>query len=697
MNLHQLLLKVISLLTIILSTYTIHAQSSQNKTTRVLFIVDGSSSMLEHWNGDFNRFKAGSFLIRDIMDSIESKNPDVQFALRVFGHNYTVEKNNCYDTKIETNFAGHNSDLLFGRLSLLNPQGVSPIALSLKESAMLDITQTNKYAYSIILVTDGNESCGGDLCEVMRKLINSQITFKPYIISLNNDKSLVNQYDCMGEFMIVSQPSDFKSVISKILADNDNFIYNKSNIFTPQDSYNQDILKELQSNVDKNDTLINTPPPTRQISTSKNIQKFNNFPKPKLNYQGNPFSSAKFRQIVALPKFNLKTETEPDTAPKPEVNTPKKTYKRVQLLSTKGFALEKQNTSLTKMNFSKRTIHPLPAFNLEVEEPKKFVQIKKNTHLASRIQPLPLSKNSLNVNLIKTNPLPSFNLVVEKPTPPPPTKVEPEKPQYISLTNEKVKPQDQKTTVKTEEKENALDPGTMQIYITNGKGKYYNSSPKMNIKDNATGKIVFDGVRDISQSNPKPISLPDGEYTITFKESGRTSKVIMEKGKNKRVEIVVGNGNIAFIYTGTNEVPKGYVATVSKRFENGDIITHPSEIKLEYDPSNYHIEINTLPILMYNVDVDADGLVLVNIPKPGTIQILNEEELGRIEFWHILAGQTYRFHEMSIFGDVEYQKVELRPGKYEIRYPFVTENGEKVMKVKSINLSSKEELKLTLN
>lgn len=697
MKVLQHIISSLSLVVLFFLSQISFAQHAPQKTTRILFIVDGSSSMLEHWDGNLNRFKAGSLLIKDIMDSVTALNPNVEFGLRVFGHNYTVDKNNCLDTRMETSFAPYNSNLLFGKLSLLQPQGVSPIALALRESAEVDITQINKYAYSLILVTDGNESCGGDLCDVMQKLVNYKITFKPYIISLNNDKSLVEQYDCMGEFMIVSNKSDFNNVIKKILDDNNNFIANHSTKFTPQSSYNPSIINSTP-------TVDNTPKVPIQTSNSpsnanpRHIALHKNpFSSPRLTYSNNHFSVVRTRPINALPIFNLSIDTESPSTPTKEIVQPKKTFRQVTLQSLNGYKLQKLSQSMPKIAGQSRRLSPLPVFNLAIEEPIKTNPIQKITLVTSKVQALPIDRKPINISKIRITPLPTFNLIVEAPTPPPPTKTEPEKPQYISLTNEKIKPQDQKSTIKTEEKQDALAAGTMQIFITNGKGKYYNSSPKITIKNNNTGQTAFEGNRKISQGSPEQITLPDGKYTITFKESGRTVQVLVEKGKNKNVEVVVGNGNIAFVYTGTNEVPQGYMATISKRFEPGDIVNHPSEIKLEYDPSNYHIEINTLPILMYNVDIDADGLLLIDIPKPGKVQIINEEEIGRIEFWHILAGQSYRFHEMSIYGDIEYQQVELRPGKYEIRYPFITAEGEKVMKVKSFNLTSLEDLKFLLN
>lgn len=696
-----------SLILVFFSSFYSFSQIDNKKTTRILFILDGSSSMTENWSGSTNRYDAGRFLIHDIMDSIYTQNPNVEFGLRVFGHNYTVEKNNCLDTRMEVRFSPLNSEMVNGRLGIISPQGVSPIALTLRESAEVDIISSKKYAYSIILITDGYESCGGDLCMVMQSLLNQKINFTPYIVSLNNDPTLVNQYDCMGQFMTVTNRSDFVPVIQKIMNDNNYFIATDTTVFIPQTSYNNltVVVDTPKVDVAPND-IIDTP----FRGEDKNID-------------------------IEVPGPDNKNIIQYDVK---DPEGPKK-FTSVKMINTTINTTSLLNyPKSTKPVLTKTKVNPLPQFTFIIDEPpvatdnntvkpplnnkidtpitnivkpkeiKTYPLLKKfSTKTEYTIKPLALAPSSVKITKMKINPLPKFNLpkdeeVVVKNTTTPPINTNSNPPKkdsvtYHTNTQKQVDIKDQRTIVKTEDKSDTNAPGTMQIYFTNGHGKYYTTSPKIEIKDNATGTIVWKGHREFSNGVPAMITVPNGSYTVSLSESGRFSQVTIENGKNKRVEIVVGGGNLAFTFTGTNEIPKGYVATVSKQFEKTEIVEHPTDKVLQYEAATYHIEINTLPLLMYNVKVDFDNTTMVSIPKPGTIQIINEEEMGRIEFWHNLAGQPYRFYEMSIYGDVEFQKVDLRPGTYEIRYPFVTESGERVMKVKRVTLKSEQELQILLN
>src|SRR5580698_11627393 len=69
--------------------------------SRVLILLDESSSMIQKWPSGKEKYKAADELILHLMDSIYAVNSQVEFSLRVFGHQHTVEENDCYDTKNE--------------------------------------------------------------------------------------------------------------------------------------------------------------------------------------------------------------------------------------------------------------------------------------------------------------------------------------------------------------------------------------------------------------------------------------------------------------------------------------------------------------------------------------------------------------------------------------------------------------------
>jgi hypothetical protein len=210
-------LRVLLLLVFVAATTVGFSQKKiEYKQPRILILLDGSSSMINDWTKDENRFKAAGDIVLHLMDSIYNVNNQVEFSLRVYGHQHTVQENNCYDTRREVSFSKNNYTQMSLRLASLQPLGVSPIAYSLKEAAENDFVEENDYAYSLVLVTDGGESCGGDICDVVKTLLEKKIEFKPYIVSLVDYAPLKEQYNCLGNYLTVSKPSEIASALHTI-------------------------------------------------------------------------------------------------------------------------------------------------------------------------------------------------------------------------------------------------------------------------------------------------------------------------------------------------------------------------------------------------------------------------------------------------------------------------------------------------
>ncbi|MEM6298554.1 MAG: vWA domain-containing protein, partial [Bacteroidota bacterium] len=102
------------------------------KTTRILFLLDGSGSMRATWDGR-QRIDIAREILLDITDSL-TQQPNIEVALRVYGHQFDRRYQNCTDSKLEVSFAPNNYANVRSTLSRLTPQGVTPIAYSLEQA-----------------------------------------------------------------------------------------------------------------------------------------------------------------------------------------------------------------------------------------------------------------------------------------------------------------------------------------------------------------------------------------------------------------------------------------------------------------------------------------------------------------------------------------------------------------------------------
>ena len=150
---------------------------NQNRKSRILFLVDASSSMTYPWNAQNNRFDVATNIILQIVDSVYAINNEVEFAVRSYGTEYPAQEKNCTDTRLEVPFNIQNAIQIKNRLKFVKPIGFSPIAYSLRQASENELSNTNQYEYSIVFITDGGESCNGDVCQTFKDFIKNKIKF----------------------------------------------------------------------------------------------------------------------------------------------------------------------------------------------------------------------------------------------------------------------------------------------------------------------------------------------------------------------------------------------------------------------------------------------------------------------------------------------------------------------------------------
>jgi Ca-activated chloride channel family protein len=199
----------------VLALLSQQTQVYKPNVNRILFVLDGSGSMKQQWS-DKTKFEKAKELLSKIIDSVERKNPNVEFAVRVFGSQYPREQKNCKDSKLLIPFAKSNGDKINSVLKNIVPQGMSPVAYSIQLGAK-DFPEDPKSLNSIVLITDGEENCEGDPCKISKDLIAKRITLKPFIVGLNVDSAKYEKFKCMGTFYDTKDETSFYNTVGVII------------------------------------------------------------------------------------------------------------------------------------------------------------------------------------------------------------------------------------------------------------------------------------------------------------------------------------------------------------------------------------------------------------------------------------------------------------------------------------------------
>ncbi len=185
------------------------------KVHRVLFLLDASGSMKEKWHTE-TRFETAKKLLVKLIDSVEQKNPNVEFAVRVFGHQFPREQRNCTDSKLLVPFAKNNSEKIHRMLQSISPKGMTPIAYSIAQSAT-DFPEDERALNSIILITDGEENCNLNPCDAAKQLALKRIALKPFIVGLNFSQPAAEKFNCVGTVFNPKDENSFSNTVGIII------------------------------------------------------------------------------------------------------------------------------------------------------------------------------------------------------------------------------------------------------------------------------------------------------------------------------------------------------------------------------------------------------------------------------------------------------------------------------------------------
>lgn len=188
--------------------------SAQNETKRILLLLDGSGSMMDEWKGN-TKWELAKNLISQTIDSIQRADPNVEFGLRVFGHQSPRALKDCKDSRLEVPIARGNAGKIISRMEQITPQGHTPIAYSLFLAAG-DFSSNG--INSIILITDGIENCEGDPCASANALSDKRISLKPFIIGIGLDEADKGMFDCVGTYYDAIDSVQFKNAMDVVVS-----------------------------------------------------------------------------------------------------------------------------------------------------------------------------------------------------------------------------------------------------------------------------------------------------------------------------------------------------------------------------------------------------------------------------------------------------------------------------------------------
>lgn len=179
------------------STHTQPATEPTNEVvpakaeSNILFVIDSSGSMKAQVEGK-TKMDIAKQVFNDLAETLPD---DSKIGLLAYGHH---SKNDCKDTELLVPLSPFQADLFRQKVQGLQPLGQTPISYSLRQAA--ENLRGKPGMKSIILISDGEETCKEDPCAVAAALKKAEIDLKVHVIGFGIEKAETKkQLTCIAE------------------------------------------------------------------------------------------------------------------------------------------------------------------------------------------------------------------------------------------------------------------------------------------------------------------------------------------------------------------------------------------------------------------------------------------------------------------------------------------------------------------
>ena len=169
-----------------------------SNSLNIEYILDASNSMNDVLPSGEKKIEAAKKVLCNLIDNIAAEaGGTVNLGLRIYGANFNpaeTKEKACADSVLVVPMNGINAALLKQKINNTSAAGFTPIAYSL-ELAGKDFMSAKENTNIIVLVSDGQETCGGDPVSVAKKLVEQGFTIKIHTIGFAVDTETRKQLE----------------------------------------------------------------------------------------------------------------------------------------------------------------------------------------------------------------------------------------------------------------------------------------------------------------------------------------------------------------------------------------------------------------------------------------------------------------------------------------------------------------------
>jgi len=182
-------ISLLSTAAIFISLLTSTGMCTSPQYPEMMFIIDASGSM---WGsaGKQSKIEAAKQVMNEIVPAIPA---EVRVGLTAYGHN---RKGDCNDIESLIPSGSNDRSGLLKKVMGLQPKGKTPMAAAIQNVA--DQLKNKEVETTIILVSDGEETCHKAPCAAVKKLKDAGVTFVLHVVGFGVTKEQKVQLSCMA-------------------------------------------------------------------------------------------------------------------------------------------------------------------------------------------------------------------------------------------------------------------------------------------------------------------------------------------------------------------------------------------------------------------------------------------------------------------------------------------------------------------
>ncbi|MDG4650601.1 VWA domain-containing protein, partial [Roseibacterium sp. SDUM158017] len=209
------MIRVAVLLSIVLA-FAAPVAAQQDDRPDTVLVLDASGSMWGQIDG-VNKIVIAREVIAEVMQDLPG---DLDLGLMAYGHN---RRGDCADIEMLIEPGQGTRDAIIGAVNSINPRGRTPMTDAVAAAAQA--LRYTENAATVILVSDGIETCEADPCAIAAELEAAGIGFTAHVVGFDvaGEPEARAQMQCLAEntggtFLTADNAEELASALTQIAA-----------------------------------------------------------------------------------------------------------------------------------------------------------------------------------------------------------------------------------------------------------------------------------------------------------------------------------------------------------------------------------------------------------------------------------------------------------------------------------------------